>query len=300
MRKSMQSVGFLLATKPNHWAKYIQWFKAKLRTLNDADVIVLPPNGAAGDRNTILDNARYLANHFDVIVTAGTQAALACKEATQTNRKPFVFASVGDAAISGLTPHHGGNFTGGCNGQVKYVSKRVDHMLNNSIFKEPFAVVGNSTNEPAKTAMAAAASALDDKHKQYRLASITPDDDIGRFIDGLKAQGIKSLYVCSDLWITVHSTDLNNKAHAAGMKTMWEFQEHKTVHNGDDYYGVNFKDMFEKAAEYVNKILRDTDTKAGDLPLYEPSPSAKKRKSRASLGKKRPASVTKKKVRRGR
>ncbi len=242
----MVDVGFLLATAPNDWSSYVSWFRAKLRTLNrNARVNVYPTNGAGGDANAVLQAATHLANNSDVIVTAGTLGALACKQATQANQRPFVFASVGDARISGLTHHH----------------------------------------------------------KQAQLASLDPQDDIGEFISDLQRQRIKSLYVCSDLWITVHSTVLNIEAHAAGMKTMWEIEEQKLIHRADDAYGVSFQSMFEMAAEYVDKILRGTQP--GNLTLYEPPLSApasrtKKKKSQASRTKKRPASVTKKKSRRGR
>lgn len=297
-------VGFLLATTPDHWKRYIKWFKDKLRTLNPtANVTVSPPNGADGDPTIIHQTAVDLANNssVDIIVTAGTLAGVECKTATQMNQKPFVFASVGDAAISGLTPQPGGNFTGGCNGQanVPFVHLRVDYMLSRPMFTGPFAVVGNYNNEPAHTAMDAAVDYLRVKGKSTQIASLTPQDDIGTFISGLKSQNppIKSLYVCSDLWITVNSKVLNQKAHAAGMKTMFEFEEHKIGHGGDDYHGANFQDMFEKAAEYVDIILRDKTIKAGDLPLYQPSPSAKKNSTKKKSTKKKP---TKKKSRRGR
>jgi hypothetical protein len=150
---------------------------------------------------------------------------------------------------------------------------------------------------------AAVSELTNNHHKQAQLASLDPQDDIGEFISDLQRQRIKSLYFCSDLWITVHSTVLNIEAHAAGMKTMWEIEEQKLIHRADDAYGVSFQSMFEMAAEYVDKILRGTQP--GNLTLYEPPLSApasrtKKKKSQASRTKKRPASVTKKKSRRGR
>jgi ABC-type uncharacterized transport system substrate-binding protein len=298
----MAKVGFLLATTQSDWGNYIGAFKARLAQLNNASVTVKPANGADADPAVIRQAALDLAGSSDVVVTAGTQAALICQQVIPPTGKQFVYASVGDAGVSGLSPQAGGSFTGGSNGQVRYVPQRVTHMLSNPIFLEKFAVVGNDQNEPAKTAMARAVQALAAQGRQVQSASLTPGTSIATFISGLKNQGVKSLYVCSDLWVTVNSTDLNNKAHAAGMKTMWEIGEQKTIHHADDAYGVSFKDMFEKAAEYVDQIL--LGTKAGDLPLYEPLPTARKKprtsrtkKSRASRTKKRPAYRTKKKSR---
>ena len=291
----MRHVGFLVAAGINDWAQYIGSFRAKLTSPN-VHITFLPPGGAAGDPGEINDAATYLAGHCEVIVTAGTQAALACKAATQTNQTPFVFASVGDPAISGLTPQPGGNFTGCSNLQVRLVAQRVDEMLKPAHqFQGPFAVVGNYNIEPIRTTMMAALGVLTAKGKQAQLAPITPQDDINTFVSGLKSQGIKSLYVCSDMLITKHSTQLNARAHSgpapSRMKTMFEFAEHVNDHGGDVSFGVNFNDLLEKAAEYVDKILGGTN--AGSLPIYEPPQALReltvKKQGQAYSAKKSPA-----------
>jgi hypothetical protein len=194
---------------------------------------------------------------------------VALKTATAAKQTPFVFASVGDPGLSGLTPKPGGNYTGGSNQQVGLAAKRVDHMLRNPIFLEPFAVVGNYFGEVSGAAMTAAYTALLAQSKDARLAHISPGDDVVAFIKNLKDQDIKSAYVVSDLYLTAKSTDLNKAAHQGNKKirTMWEFEEHHLKHGGDDYYGLSFKALFEKAAEYVDQIVTKKK-KAGDLPLF--------------------------------
>lgn len=294
---AINHVGFLLATSPDDWARYIGWFEAALPA--NVKVTYLPPRGAAGNAQAIADSAVYLAKYFDVIVTAGTGAALALKAATQNTNAQFVYASVGDPTISGLNPQSGGKYTGGSNQQVGLVTRRVNFMLGKpNVFKERFAVVGNYANEPAKTAMTAALNKLTDSGKDAQLASIAPGDDIPGFITSLKNQNVKSLYVCSDLYLTAHSKELNREAHRAQMKTMFEFEEHSLGHGGDDFFGVNFKDLFETAADYVKQIL--AGRKAGDLPIYTSFMPAAPADSYAAPEKKSAASGTKKKTRRGR
>ena len=293
-------LGFLVAANTGDWGPYIGWFKQKLGGGNSVNITLWPPGGADGDPGLISEAAKHLAENCDIIVTSSTQAALACKAATQTNQTPFVFASVGDPAISGLIPQPGGNFTGCSNQQVKLVQTRVEVMLANQ-FQGPFAVVGNYTIEPIKSAMTSAFSVLIAKGMQAQLAPLTPGTNIDTFISGLK--GIKSLYVCSDMFITKVSSELNRKAQAAGMQTMFEFGEHVTQHGADLAYGINFQDLFEKAAEYVNDILFNRTT-PGNLQFFDPPPSDqelwKKKKSRAHPTKKDRRSPTKKKSRRGR
>ena len=300
----MSEVGFLVAASTSDWATYIGAFRAKMP--GGTNITFLPAGGAAGDPAKISAAAKYFAqNAFDVVVTASTEAALICKTEMQANQRQFVFASVGDPAISGLIPTPGGNFTGGSNLQVSLVQARVTEMLKPvHNFQAPFAVVGNYNNEPIKSAMTLAFNLLS-QAGPTQLAPLTPQDNVGTFIANLKNQGIKSLYVCSDLSLTARGTALNAEAHAgppgSRMKTMFEFSEYVSDHGGDLSYGVSFTDLFENAADKVVKIL--SGTKAGDLPIYYPTPPRLEltvKKGRPSPTKKRPASRTKQKSRRGR
>jgi hypothetical protein len=283
----MFQVGFLLATAPDDWKDYIKAFTNKLNKI--ADVTVLPPKGSNGNADDIRKTAEYMVDHFDVIVTAGTLAALICKDATNTIRTPVVFASVGDAGLSGLDmPEPGRWYTGGSNGQVKFVQNRVDHMLKNTKdFKASYAVVGYYKND----AHDSATHAMDDAHTylqgqvgatNVKWGKIQNSETMAEFVGRLQTLQVRSLYCCSDLLLTRKAAELNNLAVAAGMATMWEFEEHKTIHNGTDYLGVSFKKMFEEAAGQVIKILNGDNPDS--IPIYQPAlevSAKKKQKSTA-------------------
>lgn len=263
-------LGFLLAENDTDWGDYITAFEGEITRLGtDVAITYMPlrPNGAGGKINEIRNAATYLASNSDVIVTAGTAAALALKQATEATLTPFVYASVGDPGLSGLMPRPGGNFTGGTNQQVAMVKDRVDHMRNNAAFREKFAVAGNYSNEPARTAMLLACNLLGGAYP----AAIAPGDDIKGFVANLKNIGIRSLYVCSDLYLTANAKLLNQQCHAgpaaSKINTMWEFAEHVNKHDGDDFHGLSFQDLFKKAAGYVDQIVT-AGKMAGDLPLF--------------------------------
>jgi len=269
LQSKFRQVGFLLATTPDDWEDFITWFEAALKP--DIKVTYLPPKGAFGDPNAIADAAKDLVKYCDVIVTASTAAALALKTATQGTNAQFVYASVGDPTSSGLSPQPGGNFTGGSNGQADstVVSRRVTHMLSNAAFKNKFAVVGDYTDLAHKKVMDTVFGALQAAGKQVvplASSSLTPGANIDNFIAGLANQSVKSLYVCSDLWITAHVKALHQSAKAAGMKTMFEFKEIKQNSGGDDYDGDSWQPLFVKAADYADKILNGT--RAGDLGIF--------------------------------
>jgi putative ABC transport system substrate-binding protein len=61
---------------------------------------------------------------------------------------------------------------------------------------------------------------------------------------------------------------INDLALDAGLLTMSGFREYVEA-NGLTSYGPNFPDLFRRAADYVDKILRGT--KPGDLPVEQPT-----------------------------
>ena len=300
-------VGFLITTTPGDWQDYIQAFTDVwvTRLGHSASSIKKGPSGGAhGDVDQIRDAADAFQNDDEVkvVVTAGTGAALICK---QRLTKPFVYAAVGDPKLSALLPGTDGtNFTGGNNRQADeaVVKARVDWMLNHG-FDEPFVVLGNNANgqEPFQTAMTHAYDYLRSLNKTVQLQTITPLNDIPTMISGFKAQNppIKSIYVCSDPYLTVNSKLLNDEAHdtthgSPYINTMFEIAEHVNKHGGNAWYGSDFDELFGKAASYCNEIMSNTGN-PGNLPVYIASLSgggaahtATKKKGKKQPAKKKP------------
>jgi len=243
-----------------------------------------------------------------VIVTAGTQAALVCKAkqlaTPPTLTKHFVYASVGDPALSGLSPamQSGLGWTGGSNRQAEQlvVQARVDWMLANG-FLEPFVVLGNDTGstQPFATAMATARDYLRSLGFVADKETITPQDTISTVIQGFKTRPtpVQSLYVCSDPYLTTKSNDINNAAHDTTqaphirIRTMFEFKEHMSAHGGDAWFGSDFTELFQKAAHYAHELISNTATPL-TLPVYIASLGGDARPAPAPMIKK----ASKKKV----
>jgi putative ABC transport system substrate-binding protein len=68
--------------------------------------------------------------------------------------------------------------------------------------------------------------------------------------------------------VNAHRTYINALALAARLPTMHDLREYVEA-GGLISYGPNVPDMFRRAAEYVDKILRGT--KPADLPVEQPT-----------------------------
>jgi hypothetical protein len=273
-------VGLLITTTPGDWQDYIAAFTAEWVTKlghSNSSIKKGPSGGAHGDARQVVQAAIDFEADAEVkvVVTAGTGAALACKAKLT---KPFVYAAVGDPTLSHLVPGvDGNNFTGGNNRQAdqKVVQARVDWMLNHG-FQEPFVILGNNANgqEPFQTAMTRAYNYLTSLGRAVQMQTITPQDDIPTVINALKAQvpPVKSLYVCSDPYLTVNSKALNDAAHdtthnSPYIDTMFEIEDHVTQHGGNAWFGSDFDVLFAKAADYASEIMANTGAPA-QLPIF--------------------------------
>ena len=89
-------------------------------------------------------------------------------------------------------------------------------------------------------------------------------------LTALKAEGVDVLYVCSDPVATSYLRDLIQMAHRQPfrMRTMHEIKEARG-HGGNQTYGASFEDLFSKAAEKVDQILRGTAS-PGNIEVWVP------------------------------
>ena len=115
---------------------------------------------------------------------------------------------------------------------------------------------------------------MDEAHEAARrlgLAVIRSDvrrtGDFAPALDTLKGRA-EALYLCSDPLLTTNRLAINTLAIGARLPTMHGFREFAEA-GGLMSYGPNFPDLFRRAAEYVDKILRGA--KPADLPVEQPT-----------------------------
>ena len=86
-------------------------------------------------------------------------------------------------------------------------------------------------------------------------------------IEALKGRA-DALYVCIDPLVNTHRIRINTLALANRLPTMYSAGEYVEA-GGLMSYGPNFPDLFRRAADFVDKILRGA--KPGDIPVEQPT-----------------------------
>jgi len=92
-------------------------------------------------------------------------------------------------------------------------------------------------------------------------------EDIATAFERLTS-GAQALYVCPDALVNANRVRIGIWALGVRLPTMFGFREYVDP-AGLMSYGPSIPDLFRRAADYVDKILRGT--KPGDLPVEQPT-----------------------------
>jgi putative ABC transport system substrate-binding protein len=262
-------IGFLGLTTAESLPKRPEAFRAGLRDLGyqEGRDIVIEYRWADEkyDRLPAL-LAELVRLNVDVIVTHGTPGVLAAKRATTTI--PIVFATSGDALASGLVSsltQPGGNVTGLTYFNPELAAKRLEllkeimpGLTDVGVLLNPV----NPMNEPIIPAMKLTAQAL--KLELHQFGAREPAEFEGAFA-AMAARRVGALVVLDDTTLIASASAVANLALQQRLPSIG-WPDYAVV-GGLMAYGVNFLDMFRRAATFVDKILKGA--KPGDLPVEQ-------------------------------
>jgi len=99
-------------------------------------------------------------------------------------------------------------------------------------------------------------------------AEIRRAEDISPAFDAFKS-GVQALYVCPDALVNANLVRINTLAVGAHLPTMYPTRSPFVEAGGLMAYGPNNTDLFRRAGDYVDKILRGA--KPGDIPVEQPT-----------------------------
>jgi putative ABC transport system substrate-binding protein len=205
--------------------------------------------------------AELVALNVDVIVTYAT-GVLAAQRATRTI--PIVMATYTDPVATGLIAslaHPGGNVTGSTFFQPELMAKRLEFLKEvapSMTRAGVFLIRGNPSRGPILEKMGAGGAEL-------RPIEIDRLTDLEGAFSKLDNQQISALVVQD------HAFFLANAGAIAGLATthrIFSISSPKWAASGGLMgYGVNFSDMFRRAAFFVDKILKGANP--GDIPVEQ-------------------------------
>ena len=268
----MPRIGFLVATNPSVTSARIEAFHQGLRALGyvEGTSIVIEFRFAEGKLARVPALAAELVSlNVDVIVTGGATDTRAAREATKTI--PIVMAQDNDPVAGGHVAslaRPGGNVTGLSTLAPEISGKQLE-LLKEIVPKlSRVAVIGTSTNSGNAEKLKEvdlAAGAL--KVKPQHLDILDPKDIDAAFRAASKGRADAVLVLGTPI-LTLQRrqvVDLAAKHRLPAIYSRPEFVEA----GGLMAYGVNFTDLFRRAATYVDKILKGA--KPADLPVEQPT-----------------------------
>jgi putative ABC transport system substrate-binding protein len=92
-------------------------------------------------------------------------------------------------------------------------------------------------------------------------------EDIAPAFDALKGRA-DAMYVCDEGLVNANRIRINTLALGARLPTIHGFREWVEA-GGLMSYGTNFPDLYRRAAEFVDKILRGTEP--SEIPVEQPT-----------------------------
>jgi putative ABC transport system substrate-binding protein len=266
----LPTIGFMSVSTPAAWSRFVTAFEQRLSELgwSNGRTVAIEYRWAEGRSERFVEiSAEFVRLKVDVIVTGGS-AVLAAKQATSTI--PIVFALANDPLGAGLVAslsRPGGNVTGLSLQGPDIASKRLGLMREALPDLRRLAVIANPASPQA-------ASELDEIKATARTLGFEPTgleirraNEFAPAIEALKGRA-DALYACADALISANAARINTLASAARLPTMFYAREYLDG-GGFMSYGPNVPDLFRRAADFVDKILRGT--KPGDIPVEQPT-----------------------------
>lgn len=269
-QQPVKMIGFLGTTSVAAWGSWVSAFTQRLQELNwiEGRNVTIEYRWADGNYDRFSEIAsEFVRRKVDVIVTSGGAVA-AAKQVTQTI--PIVFAVANDPVGMGLVASFarpGGNVTGLSLQAPDLSGKRIELLREVNPGLRRLAILANAgypasvleMNEVQETAAKLGVDAV-------RL-EIRRTEDIGLVFDGLKSRA-DALYVVTDSLVSTNRIRINTLALGERLPTMHSVKEY-IEGGGLMSYGPNYQDLFRRAGDLVDKILRGS--KAGDIPIEQPT-----------------------------
>jgi putative ABC transport system substrate-binding protein len=232
--------------------------------------IVIEYKSAQGNAERLNEFAAELVRQqVDVIVTAGTPAGFAAKQATSTI--PIVLGANADPVGVGLVAslaRPGGNATGNSLMASDLSAKRLDILRTFSPEITSFAILWDSSNPGMAKRVQETKIAADQLRAMLRPIGPRNLDELDAAFAELLNARPDALLVTAEAFTRRYLARIVEFANSNKLPAMFEDSEYVEA-GGLMSYGPDYQAVFEKAAIFVDKILKGA--KPADLPIEQPT-----------------------------
>jgi putative ABC transport system substrate-binding protein len=265
-------VGLIAAFNDKEMMPLVAAFRARMQELgwNEGQNIVFDVRATSGDYARLDREAGSLVSaSADVIVAQGTPGLTAAKKSTRTI--PVVFTQVADPVGQRLIDslaRPGGNATGLTNFEFAFGAKWVELLAELDPTISHVTLITNPANENTAQFVRVITAAGDTKKVAARVASVRDAADIQDAIENCSKKPGGGLIIFPDGLLINHRELIVELAARYRLPAVYPFRIFPEV-GGLLSYGPNFKAIFRRTAEYVDKILRGA--RPADLPVEAPT-----------------------------
>jgi putative tryptophan/tyrosine transport system substrate-binding protein len=268
---AMPTIGYLGSSTALAQSPWVAAFVRRLNELGwiEGRTVAIEYRWAEGRSERFAEIAtEFVRLKVDVIVTAGTAPALAAKQATSTI--PIVFPLAGDPVGNGLVaslPRPGANITGLSLQTTDMSAKRLEVLREVLPKLGRLAILATIGNAAAALEMSEVRDAARNLGLDIATLEVRRPEEIAPAFEALGGRA-EALIVCGDPLVTNNRVRIITLALGARWPTMHGSREHVEA-GGLISYGPNFPDLFQRSADYVDKILRGV--KPSELPVEQPT-----------------------------
>jgi len=267
----LRTIGFLSGGGPAQNSQWIAAFIQRLRELGwvEGRTFAIEYRWGEARFERFDEFATELVRlKVDVILTQATQPVIAAKQATSTI--PIVFVATGDPVGAGLVEslaRPGGNVTGLSLQNPDLTGKRLELLREVVPALSRLAIlfdVDNPSSIPVMSELQAAARAL---KLNLIVREIRRAEDIEPAFEPLK-NNADAIFVMGGPLAVANRTRIHTLATGMRLPAIYYTREYVEA-GGLMSYGPNLPDLYRRAGDFVDKILRGA--KPSELPVEQPT-----------------------------
>jgi ABC-type uncharacterized transport system substrate-binding protein len=269
-RAKVPILGFLGSGTQSSDSQFVAAFGRRMRALGwiEGRDVTIEYRWGEGRADRFAELAAELVRlKADIVFTYGSSTSAAAKQATSVI--PIVFTLVGDPVEIGLVAslaRPGSNVTGVSNQSSDLGSKRLELLRDLLPSLRRIAVLVDVGNPSAVLDMGQVRTVAEALSLEVAIREIRRAEDVVSAFEGLGGHADALTIPPSALTFT-NRFRINTLALGARLPTMYGSREYIEP-GGLMSYGPNFPDLFRRAAELVDKVLRGA--KPADIPVEQP------------------------------